>query len=135
MCWIRWISEGRRVNFSRWDRVFRWEESRIDSRQVFLYAITAKHVIEGIKNKGIDMVLLRLNRKSEGPIWVRTSASGWLSSPSDQSVDVAAIGFSFDDSLDHLFYPLEGAATRAIIEGKKIDVGDEVCVAGLFARV
>lgn len=101
--------------------------------RVFLYAVTARHVIDGIKNKGIDMVLLRLNRKGTDSVWVRTMAKDWLSSP-DPSIDVAAIGIGLDASWDHLFFPVEGSATSLVIEQKKIDVGDEVCIAGLFAH-
>jgi hypothetical protein len=38
------------------------------------YAVTAKHVIEGIKGKGVDSVFLRMNIKSSGAAWIRAKA-------------------------------------------------------------
>jgi hypothetical protein len=100
----------------------------------FVYAVTAKHVIDSIRNKGIAVVLLRLNRKNGEAIWVRTLLKDWISHPSDAAIDVAVARFSIDENvLDHKFFPVEASATRQLIAKETIDIGDEVFLSGLFA--
>src|SRR5438445_139556 len=56
----------------------------------WLYAVTAKHVIEGIKHQSLDRtVLLRLNRRGGGVITLETDAANWVTHPTDPCVDVA----------------------------------------------
>jgi hypothetical protein len=57
----------------------------------FSYAATAKHVIEGIRNMGVDSVSLRLNLKGSGATWVKMALPAWIYHPSDPSVDVARL--------------------------------------------
>jgi hypothetical protein len=102
--------------------------------RTFIYAVTAKHVIEGIKSKGIDRIFLRLNRKGQDAVWVGTPASDWLSSPTDAAVDVAACPVALDESWDHLCFPSACVASKQVIETKGIDIGDEVSIAGLFSH-
>jgi hypothetical protein len=109
---------------------------KLDSNpdRLFVYAVTAKHVIDSIRNKGIRMVLLRLNRKAGDAVWVRTGLEDWVSNQSDLSVDVSVARFSLDEhQLDHKCFPLEARITDSIIKQHGIDVGDEVFLSGLFA--
>jgi len=101
--------------------------------RAFVYAVTARHVIDSIRGKGINMVLLRLNRKTSDAVWVRTRVQDWISNSSDASVDVAVTRFNLDEPLAHKVIPLEASATSHIIQEHKIDVGDEVFLSGLFA--
>jgi hypothetical protein len=96
------------------------------------YAVTAKHVIEGIRNKGADSVLLRVNLKGSGAAWVKTDLSAWNYHPTDPSVDVAISRFSITDQLDHKTIPIGMCAAGAVIAEQKIDVGDELFLTGLF---
>src|SRR5689334_6822127 len=43
----------------------------------WLYLITAKHVIDGIRDKGATEVCLRVNLKNEGGRWVESSIETW----------------------------------------------------------
>lgn len=100
----------------------------------FPYAITAKHVIDGIRDKGLSTVMLRLNKKDGAAVWFETSADGWLSDPSDPLIDLACIGLELDVSWDHLYTPIASVVTKEVVEAIKIGTGDEVHVAGLFAH-
>jgi hypothetical protein len=100
----------------------------------FCYVVTAKHVIEAIRDKGVDSVWLRLNLRGSGAAWVKTDLSAWNYHPSDPSVDVAAASFSITDQVDHKYIPIGMCATRAVIGQEKIDVGDELFLTGLFVQ-
>lgn len=100
--------------------------------RVICYAVTAKHVIDGIKNKGVDSVLLRMNMKGSGASWVKTALSDWEYHPTDPNADVAVMRFAFNDRMDHKNLPLAACATKEVIATKKIDIGDEVFLTGLF---
>src|SRR5260370_36964039 len=52
------------------------------------YAVTARHVLDGIRDKGLDKGLLRVNRKSGGAAWILRRAKDWIFHP-DEAVDVA----------------------------------------------
>ena len=96
------------------------------------YAVTAKHVIEGIRNKGVDSVMLRLNFKGPGATWLRTDLAAWKYHPNDSTVDVAVMRFSMNDQIDHMVIPIALCASRDVIASRKVDIGDEVFLAGLF---
>jgi hypothetical protein len=105
--------------------------ARVD--RAFSYAVTARHVIDSIRTKGISEVLLRMNRCIGDSVWVRTETRNWVSHATDPSVDVSVVQFGFDDSFDHNRFTLDGAATEGVIKAWGIDVGDEVFLTGLFA--
>jgi hypothetical protein len=63
---------------------------------------------------------------------VRTRVKDWRFS-SDETVDVAVAPVAFDATWDHLCWPIEGSGSKQVIESNKIDVGDEVCITGLFS--
>jgi hypothetical protein len=99
-----------------------------------VYIATARHVVDGIKDKGLDSIFIRLNTKSDGPIWLETKLKDWRTHPDGKSVDVAIIEFTWDDRWDHEPYPIaeEAQATQEIIREYEIGLGNEVLVAGLF---
>jgi hypothetical protein len=95
---------------------------------------TARHVIDGIRDKGLDTVALRLNTKSEGPIWVETLLKDWRFHPEGKSVDVAVVELPWNDKWDHVSFPIveEYRATQEAIREYEIGIGNEVFIAGLF---
>jgi hypothetical protein len=64
------------------------------------YAVTARHVIEGIRDKGLDKVLLRVNRKTGDADWIATHVKDWNFHP-DEAVDVAVMPFEPFSGFDH----------------------------------
>jgi hypothetical protein len=100
--------------------------------RVFVYAVTAKHVIKKIKDKGLDAVLFRLNLKGLNAQWAKSKMEDWVFHP-DSTVDVALMRFGMTDQMDHRVFPLEGSATSAVITNHQIGIGDEVFLAGLFS--
>ena len=99
-----------------------------------VYVATARHVIDGIRDKGADTIFLRLNRKANGPIWLPTPLKDWRTHPEGKSVDVAITNFVWDEQWDHEPYPIAKAAqaTSEIIREYQIGLGNEVLIAGLF---
>lgn len=103
------------------------------AKRVFTYAVTARHVIEGIGAKTLDQrVYFRLNQ-TDGQVGVfHADIDGWQYHPSDERVDLAVIPVGLD-ALDHLGYPVEMCATDEIIEKERIGIGDEIFLVGLFS--
>jgi hypothetical protein len=97
------------------------------------YIVTAKHVIEGIRNTGLDTVCLRVNLNSGTAKWYSTEMKDWKYH-SDTNVDVAIFKSSGDATWDHRFYPLSFSVTQQHIEGSKIDSGDDIFLIGLFTQ-
>jgi hypothetical protein len=98
------------------------------------YAITAKHVIEGIKKKTVDnRVYFRLNYKDIGAELAYMDLKDWYYHPTDASnVDVAVVPMPLADNMDHLLLPYKDFATEEIILKEKIGIGEEVFLTGLF---
>ncbi len=98
------------------------------------YFITAKHVIDGIREKSIDQkVYLRMNLKDAGAKLVKTPIDQWLSHPNESNVDVAVFSWAPSHEIfDYRYIPLEMAATQEIIQNENIGVGDDVFLTGLF---
>jgi hypothetical protein len=98
------------------------------------YFVTAKHVIDGIRDKSVDQkVYLRMNLKGAGAKLVETPIERWLSHPNESDVDVAVFNWAPSHEIfDYLFIPLEMAATQEIIKKENIGVGDDVFLTGLF---
>lgn len=97
----------------------------------YSYAVTAKHVIEGIKSKGLDKVFLRINLTNGEAGLFATNASDWIYH-NDKNVDVALHPIGLQGNFDHLLYPESAFVTPEFINENEIDVGDEVIITGLF---
>ncbi|MCI2398188.1 hypothetical protein [Aliiroseovarius subalbicans] len=56
-----------------------------------IYAVTAKHVIDGLRKKGVQETIIRLNMKVGDPALgiARVPIDSWFSHPEDESIDVA----------------------------------------------
>jgi hypothetical protein len=99
----------------------------------FVHLVTAKHVLDGIKNRTVDGgVYLRLNFKGRGSDWVRTTLSQWYVHPADPFLDVAVLLDAPIEDIDYLAIPLSMTATDEVIASNGIGVGDEVFMTGLF---
>jgi hypothetical protein len=98
------------------------------------YAVTASHVIEGIRAEGCEKVLLRMNFLDGPARWVETEIEDWRFHPDDKSVDVAAcrVRLRKSENVDHETFPVESVATHNIIHFEGIGPGDEVFIVGLF---
>jgi hypothetical protein len=99
-----------------------------------VYIATARHVIDKIKDTGLDRILLRLNTKSHGAIWLETPLKDWRTHPDGITVDVAVTDFAWNEEWDHEPYPVaeETWATQEIIREYEIGVGTDVMITGLF---
>jgi hypothetical protein len=100
----------------------------------FQYLVTARHVIDYIRNLGLDQVWLRLNRRSGSAVWASVPINQWLTHPEGPSVDVAVLHTSLGPETDHLMIPFKMVVTEKLIEQEKIGIGDEVFMTGLFSR-
>lgn len=104
----------------------------VDHDEAWGYVVTARHVIEAIRDRGLDRVLLRVNTKASAQ-WGDTALSSWLFHPSDPSVDVAARRVEWQqDVFDHLAFNVASSATHEVIRANDIGVGTEVFLTGLF---
>jgi hypothetical protein len=101
----------------------------------FAYAITARHVIDAVRDKSADgKVLLRCNLTNDRARWLDTDIGRWKFHPdADEVVDVAVLTIHIPAELDHLAYPLSNAATSEVIAAQGIGIGEEVFLTGLFA--
>ncbi len=101
------------------------------------YLVTAEHVIARSMSLGHDL-WLRVNGRDGEPTAIKIDPSSWYFHPksAEAATDVAVCPISFDRDAEISPVPIYGprsvAATRAIIDGVRIGVGDEVVVAGLF---
>jgi hypothetical protein len=105
--------------------------------KAWVYAVTAKHVIDKIKEKGLDKVYLRMNLADGEYGWMETDLDQWRFHPTDASVDVAVHYVYLSEkvngvAINHVAYPIEGFATDNVISKQNIGIGDEVFITGLF---
>ena len=103
--------------------------------QHFVYLVTAKHLIEGIREKSIDQkVYVRLNFTNKPADLIGTSIEQWVYHPTDASVDVAILPWAPPDMIDYLSFPISMALTDERIKTYHIGPGSEVFVTGLFVK-
>lgn len=95
------------------------------------YLITARHVIDGIRNLGLDKVWLRVNIKDGSSQWIDSEANDWFTHPEDQSIDAAILHFKFSPTFDHLMLAGWGISDEKLKE-KGVGIGDAVFITGLF---
>jgi len=96
------------------------------------YLVTARHVADAVSPK---FFVVRLNRKdgSSGN-YVGVPGLQWWLHPSDPTADVAVIPMSLSASeWDFRVIPTTAFVTDAMIRDRKVGLGDNVIVTGLFA--
>jgi len=102
----------------------------------FIYLITAKHVIDGIRDKGATQVCIRVNLKDKGALWIETPIEKWLFHPNELAtdvVDVAVFQTRVFPELDHRILDHTNFVTDEFVEGN-VKVGLEIFLAGLFSN-
>jgi hypothetical protein len=105
-------------------------DSRADSRVMFPYLVTAKHVASVVEGD----FWVRMNKKDGTSVQVDASNQRWTYHPSDPSADVAVMSWGMPDDLDHRAIPLPMMLEwPSNLEAEGIGVGDEVFLSGLFA--
>jgi hypothetical protein len=99
-----------------------------------VYLVTAKHVIDGIREKAIsDRVFVRVNQKEASAVALTTDLDSWVSDPDDPFVDVAMLQVApLQDEYDYLVLPESRIATDEVISTNGIGVGDDAFLTGLF---
>ncbi|MHB8974762.1 MAG: hypothetical protein ACYC3X_30075 [Pirellulaceae bacterium] len=110
---------------------------QVDDR-TFFYLITARHVIETVRDKGVDgHVYLRLNAaedREDDSTWLSTELHEWTFH-SDDRIDVAVCALKgWSREFDHKFYSLKACATEDVIRKSDIGIGDQLFFPGLFVR-
>lgn len=100
-------------------------------RQRHTYLATAKHVIEGIRSKGLDAVHVRVNLANGQAKLLSTQIDTWIYHD-DPNVDLAIRSCGIPRDWDHVFFPLGDAMTQNVIEKYQLDVGEETFIVGLF---
>jgi hypothetical protein len=99
-----------------------------------VYAVTARHVIEGIEKEGMDALpYLRLNRP-EGAEWCQIARKQWVF-PDDPTVDVAIAslaGIVLGNGNNTV--PLKMFVTDRILADHRIGSGHDVFFPGLFSN-
>lgn len=102
------------------------------------YCVTAWHVIQKVKEGAKDgRVWLRVNTENEGQKWIDTPQQCWHSHPTDSTVDLAISKIGIDEKFDHMAWPLEGLVLNDSLDiattgDRKVELGDELCITGLF---
>ena len=99
-----------------------------------VFAVTARHVIEGLLRKGCQECLLRLNpvNPERDVISIAVPLDRWQFHPDDVSLDVAVYEQGIPDEVDQLVLPLSLGATPEQLAANEVDLGDEVFISGLF---
>ncbi len=98
------------------------------------YLITAAHVINGIKQKGANKVIVRVNTKSTGTARVETDFSDWAFHPTDSTVDVAAMLWRGGEDHDFEAFPADARADQEIIAREGITLGEDLFIVGLYTK-
>jgi hypothetical protein len=102
---------------------------------VFVYLVTAKHVVAGIESKSKDgKVLIKMNNKNGGSQLIESNVHDWVDNPEDTSVDIKVLACMPSPELDWLALPMSIIATDDVIKKQSIGVGDELFITGLFVH-
>lgn len=96
------------------------------SRTVF--AVTARHVIEGMRRKAVEETVLRLNPRAEGAdlIMHPIPLHNWFVHPTEENIDVAITEVGVTVAQDHKVIPMSLCATDAFFEQNEVELGS-VC--------
>jgi hypothetical protein len=99
-----------------------------------IYAVTARHMIDGLRNAGVTEAVLRLNPKAHDAELIEMSVplDQWFEHPTDNSIDVAIRETGIPENADHLALPFRLCATPQLFDDNEVALGDEVFVSGLF---
>lgn len=97
-----------------------------------VYAVTARHVIEGIRRTGVDSVWFRINQNDGNAVWLSSKLNDWFFHPSDPSIDIAILKTGLRSEWDHLVLPYSLCMRDERMAENEVALGDEVFITGLF---
>ena len=102
----------------------------------YIYAVTAKHVIDRARSVSVDgQLMVRVNTKDGPAVNLESYISDWKMHPDEDSVDVAVLQVDLPLSIfDIRYVPMAMAVTDQNIEQEVIGVGDDVFLTGLFVN-
>lgn len=108
----------------------------INSDKHFRYAVTAKHVIDKLRDMAAEKVCIRFNLRTSGTIETENSINDWFFHPTNaKGVDVAVAGIDFPNETDHLsIHIIDMTRTSEQLLQEGIGVGHEVFLPGLFSH-
>ncbi len=99
----------------------------------YIYLVTAKHVAKELMG---ERFIIRANVKGGRAVFITGSEdTRWWTHPTDDSVDVAVIGWAPPDIVDDRRVGLEMFLDDDIMRTKNIGLGDEVFMTGLFIHL
>ena len=93
------------------------------------YVVTAKHVIEAARNKGVQDIYLRLNTRDGGSTHRFYDINEFQLHP---DADVAVLPTFDPVSHDHIAWNIDDCATPERMKFHDVGVGSEVTIVGLF---
>lgn len=97
-----------------------------------VYAVTARHVIDGIRRTGVEAVWFRINQNDGNAVWKDSKLNDWFVHPSDPSIDIAILKTGLRSEWDHLVLPYSLCMTDDRMAENEVGLGDEVFITGLF---
>jgi hypothetical protein len=101
----------------------------------YVYLVTAKHIVAGIKCKTpIPNMGIRVNVSGGETIDIDIPINSWLFHPDDTSVDAAILPVWNMGGADIKTIPPDIAITDELTKKHGIGIGDEVCITGLFYK-
>ena len=101
----------------------------------FVYLITAKHIIDEIRDKLADKVCIRMNHAAiDAAVWTESDINDWIFHPDDSECDVAVLGCNLGTTFDHRVLPITTFVMPDVMAACTIVVGSEIFLAGLFAQ-
>jgi hypothetical protein len=109
-----------------------------NARHRLAYFVTAAHVIDKVRESSADRrVWLRANTRDGGRTWQETPEICWKHHPTDPTVDLAVLKIAIPETLEHMAWPLESSILQDSLDteqtgDRKVQLGDELCIAGLF---
>jgi len=113
--------------------VFWLGQDRADGQKAGpVYAVTARHVIDGIRGTGVESVWFRINQAGGNAVWLKSELKDWFVHPSDPTLDVAILKAGLSSGWDHLVLPYSLCMTDERMAKDKVGLGDEVFITGLF---
>ena len=104
--------------------------------RIYVYLITARHVIEGISDRSTDgKVLVRINTVAGGVELIESDLDAWSFHPDEEKADVAVISAAPSRSrFEYRTIPRAMFATQEAVNEHGIGLGDELFFPGLFVN-
>lgn len=102
------------------------------TEHAFHYLITARHIINEIRDHRSNKICLRMNLASGSAVWIETPIEDWIYHPDEDEADVAVLRFNVPPELDHMTLPISMFITDQVL-ADDVGIGSEIFLAGLFA--